>query len=321
MTIRLDMRRTVSKAGGVLGDSAQAVRDFLQRQLAPDGGFLGRDGRSDLYYTVFGLEASLMLEADIPRERVSEYLAGFGTGESLDLVHLAALIRCRANLADACERDAPAAHLTSFRSRDGGFDMKPEAQQGSAYGGFLALGAYQDLGMDCPDAPALAESIASLQRPDGGYANEANMTAGATPATAASISVLHYLKQPVPESAIQWLLARAHPLGGFTAIPAIQTPSRSPSVQDVAEGEAKMASRRKGGTPSPLSVPDLLSTATALHALALTGATLSDGRDKHLDYLDSLWSAQGGFRGHWADDVVDCEYTYYGLMALGTLAE
>jgi prenyltransferase beta subunit len=292
MTIRLDMSKAVERAREALGDSADAVRGFLHGQLAPDGGFLGRDGRSDLYYTVFGLEASLAMGVEIPRQRVCGYLDGFGDGESLDLVHLAALIRCRVNMADARDPEIPARHLMACRSRDGGFHMSPGAQRGSAYGSFLALGARQDLGMDCPDAEAMAKSIASLQRPDGGYANEAEMTAGATPATAAAISVLHYLQRPIPESAIQWLLARAHPLGGFTAIPF-------------------------GGDAG---VPDLLSTATALHALSLVGVRMDAAKDKHLDYLDSLWSPQGGFRGHWADDVVDCEYTYYGLLALGTLA-
>lgn len=293
MTIRLDMRNAVSRAPDSLGESAEAVRQFFLRQLGPNGGFLGRDGRSDLYYTVFGLEACLGLGVDILRERVTEYVAGFGTGESLDLVHLAALIRCRANLETVCDLKTMQEHLMKHRSQDGGFNMNPGSERSSAYGSFLALGALQDLGMDCPNAETMAESIASLQQPDGGYANEATMMVGATPATAAAICVLHYLSRPVPESAIQWLLGRVHPLGGFTAIP----------------------------FGSHDGVPDLLSTATALHALALVGVQAGDVRDRHLDYLDSLWNAQGGFRGHWADEVVDCEYTYYGLLALGTLTQ
>ena len=39
-----------------------------------------------------------------------------------------------------------------------------------------------------------------------------------------------------------------------------------------------------------------------------------------LDFIDSLWSAAGGFHGNWADDTLDPEYTYYGLLALGHLA-
>lgn len=291
MTIRLDMCKAVTNAREALGDSAEAVKGFFRRQLAPDGGFRGRDGRSDLYYTIFGLEASLMLGVGLPREQVIAYLDSFGQGESLDLVHLAALIRCQANMANVRDFEGLAQRLTTYRSRDGGFNMIPREAQGSAYGGFLALGAWQDLGIDSPDVEAVAQSIASLQRSGGGYANEASMTAGATPATAAAICTLHYLKRPIPESAIQWLLARVHPLGGFTAIPFL----------------------------GDLGAPDLLSTATALHALARIGVRLDDTKDKHLDYLDSLWNAEGGFRGHWGDDVVDCEYTYYGLLALGTL--
>ncbi|MBP7052052.1 MAG: hypothetical protein KBE65_13640 [Phycisphaerae bacterium] len=293
MTIRLDMRRALSRAPCALGDSAKAVGDFLRRHLSRDGGFLGRDGRSDLYYTVFGLEASLSLGVDLAVDLVTRYLDGFGTGESLDLVHLASLIRCRTNLAAVGGGEILARHLMEYRSRDGGFNMAPGAEQGSSYGSFLALGAWQDLGIDCPDADAMARSIASLQRADGGYANDASMTAGATPATAAAVSVLHYLGCPVPESAVRWLLDRASGLGGFEAIWL---------------GESH-------------GVPDLLSTATALHALALLGVSAGAMRDRHMDYLDSLWDKQGGFRGHWADDVVDCEYTYYGLLALGTLAE
>lgn len=291
MTVRLDMCKAVVGAREALGDSTEAVKGFLRRQIASDGGFQGRDGRSDLYYTVFGLEASLMLGVDFDRGRMSGYLDGFGNGESLDLVHLASLIRCRTNLAIVRDPAIFSRRLKAYESRDGGFSMISGDARGTAYGSFLALGAWQDLGFDCPDSEAMAKSIASLQRPEGGYANEAAMTAGATPATAAAICVLHYLKRPIPESAIEWLLARACPLGGFAAIP---------FGQDA-------------------GVPDLLSTATALHALSLIGVRVDDVRDRHLDYLDSLWNAEGGFRGHWGDEVVDCEYTYYGLLALGTL--
>jgi hypothetical protein len=43
-------------------------------------------------------------------------------------------------------------------------------------------------------------------------------------------------------------------------------------------------------------------------------------KDALLDFVDTLWSADGGFHGHWADDALDVEYTYYGLLALGHLA-
>jgi prenyltransferase beta subunit len=299
MTIRLDMRRAVTRASDALGESADAVRDFLRRLLGPDGGFPGRDGRSDLYYTVFGLEASMALEAGVSYERIADYLGRFGTGKSLDFVHLACLARCRANISelrgeamDARTCRDMAERLQSYRAADGGFNAAADAKHGSAYGSFLALGACQDLGVTFAERDNMVASVQSLQMPDGGYANEATMTGSATAATAAAICILHYLDRPIPGSAVRWLQEQAYPRGGFAAI----------------------------RLPTGPMIPDLLSTATALHALSLAGALPHDARERHLDYLDTLWTSQGGFRGHWADDVVDCEYTYYGLLSLGCLA-
>ena len=67
-------------------------------------------------------------------------------------------------------------------------------------------------------------------------------------------------------------------------------------------------------------VPDLLSTATALHALSSLHTPIDGIREACLDFVDSLWTSQGAFYGTWADDVPDCEYTFYGLLALGHLA-
>ena len=68
-------------------------------------------------------------------------------------------------------------------------------------------------------------------------------------------------------------------------------------------------------------MPDLLSTATALHALACLERDLPASiRERCLDFIDTLWNAEGGFHGHWADDHLDAEYTFYGLLALGHLS-
>ena len=58
-----------------------------------------------------------------------------------------------------------------------------------------------------------------------------------------------------------------------------------------------------------------------LHALATREVELPPAlREKCLDFIDTLWNAEGGFHGHWADDHLDAEYTFYGLLALGHLA-
>ena len=67
-------------------------------------------------------------------------------------------------------------------------------------------------------------------------------------------------------------------------------------------------------------MPDLLSTATALHTLAGLQVPLESVKEPCLDFIDTLWTNEGAFHGQWADDHVDCEYTYYGLLALGHLS-
>ena len=97
------------------------------------------------------------------------------------------------------------------------------------------------------------------------------------------------LERLANEAAGDWLLAQTHPEGGFLAIP---------------------------GAP----IPDLLSTATALHALAGLQTSFERIKESCLDYIDSLWTNEGSFHGNWADDHLDCEYTCYGLLALGHLS-
>lgn len=298
MTVRLDMISAASRARHLLGDSAALVAGFIGKQFNEDGGFKGRSNQSDLYYTVFGIEALRALKSEIDCERIAAYLEQFGCGDDLDFVHRACLARCRANVSEAQNtavnkvlRDAILHNIEMHRCPDGGYSDSTDARRGTAYACFLALGAYQDLNVDIDNAGGLADCLETLRTPDGGYSNDPAIQIGATPATAAALAVLHYLGEPIEESSISWLLSQLHPKGGFAAVPAA----------------------------ADYGLPDLLSTATALHALALTGASTANIAEKCLDFLDSLWSSEGGFCGSWADPTLDCEYTYYGLLSLGHL--
>ena len=136
----------------------------------------------------------------------------------------------------------------------------------------------------------MVQALKLLETPDGAWANERGVRAGSTTATAAAVTLLRHLGAPVSQSVAGWLKARAHRQGGFLAMP-----------------------------NAPL--PDLLSTATALHALAGMQEALELGvREACLDFIDTLWTNQGGFHGHWGDDILDVEYTFYGLLALGHLS-
>jgi prenyltransferase beta subunit len=279
----------------LLGESAELVAGFLKGQLHPDGGFRDRSGAADLYYTVFGLEGLLALQQPLPVEATRTYLAGFGGGEDLDLVHLGCLARSWACLPAALRCDVPreeiGRRIEEFRSADGAFHIERGAEHGSLYGCFVAFGAYQDLDLPLGGEreAGILGCIDHLRAEDGGYANQADLPLGLTPATTAAVTLLRHLGRP-PELALgEWLLARCAPGGGFFATPM-----------------------------APL--PDLLSTATALHALGSLPVSLDRIREPCLDFVDSLWTNRGGFYGHWQDDAIDCEYTYYALLALGHLS-
>jgi hypothetical protein len=232
------------------------------------------------------------LNEEIPVERVRDFLLGFGAGDELDFVHLGALVRCWSVVGglEGSLRQGMLARLEQFRARDGGYDGVSGAAHGNAYGCFVALGAYQDAGVELPAPLEMVRSLKLLETPDGAWGNAPRLKMGSTNATAAAVTLLHQLGMPVAQSVAEWLLKQMHPQGGFLAMP--------------------MA-----------PMPDLLSTATSLHALACMETSLAkEARESCLDFLDSLWSAAGGFHGHWADDMLDAEYTFYGLLALGHLA-
>jgi prenyltransferase beta subunit len=290
VSVRRETLQIARLAPKLLGDSADLVAQFIRGQLNADGGFSNRAGDSDLYYTVFGLQALLALRVDLPVESAAVYLRGFGAGEDLDLVHLACLAGCWAMMPALAPStsDAIIARVESYRTDDGGYHASRDAVHGSAYHAFLAMGAYQDLGAMPPDPDRVGASLVALQSADGAFANDPGRPRGSTPATAAAITLIRHLNMPASPALADWLLARRYE-GGFFASP-------------------------------DAPVPDLLSTATALHALSSLHAPIDGIREGCLDFVDSLWTSQGAFYGTWADDVPDCEYTFYGLLALGHLA-
>ena len=290
MSIRLEMLQVARLAPKLLGEATDLVESFLRRQQNEDGGFKDRDGRSDLYYTVFALDALAALQKELPSERTKDFLKTFGGGEDLDFVHFCCLAHCWAALNPAGPPfTLPPSRLEHFRARDGGYHPIPGSDSGTAYAAFLAVAAYQDLKRAMPDPLRLVQSLKLLETADGGWANERNIKFGATNSTAAVVTLLRNLQMPVNASVGAWLLARAHVQGGFVAVP---------------------------NAP----IPDLLSTATALHALAGLQHDFSAVKENCLDFIDTLWTNEGGFHGHWSDDHLDCEYTYYGLLALGHLS-
>lgn len=310
------MLQVARLAPKLLGESAGLVRRFVGAQQNPDGGFRNRDGKSDLYYTVFGVDCLVALQEQISAELLDRFVSSFlllhPTAEGsqgwdhLDFIHLCCLARCWSAL--SCEQTTAASRLAypsdgeisvlrseilnrieTYRTPDGGYNQTAGAGFGTTYGCFLAWGAYQDLNATMPDAKAILCCLDSLRSKDDAFANRPKMPVGSTSATAAAVALIRQLGEPVPGRVADWLLAQHHKDGGFPAAP---------------------------NAP----IPDLLSTATALHALVSMEADIARIKEPCLDFVDSLWCADGGFYGHWKDDALDVEYTYYGLLALGHLS-
>jgi len=287
------MLQVARLAPNLLRDSAELVADYVRDQLNGDGGFSNRAGDSDLYYTVFGLECLTAMRLEPPGNRVKPYLRNFGDGDQLDLVQLTCLARCWANVPGNLPEDTTCEkilhRIEAHRSSDGGYHPKAGNEFGTLYGCFLALGAYQDLKRPMPDRALMVRCLDALRTADGGFSNERGQDMGLTPPTAAAVSLMRQLEMPIQPAIGDWLLAQCHPEGGFHATPSAP-------------------------------IPDLLSTATALHALSGMHVPIDPVRERCLDFLDTLWSSRGAFHGNWADDELDCEYTYYGLLALGHLS-
>lgn len=293
MSSRLETLQVAKLSPQLLGESADLVADFLRRQQADDGGFRGREGAAgDLYYTVFGLDALSALDQAPACDSVQPFLRRFGDGEELDLVYLSCLIRAwvaLGALSTGPEVAGLSRRLDGFRQDDGGWATEVGGDRGTTYATFLAIAAYQDLGVEVPDPAAAVRFLQDRQTADGGFAPDAQLPVPTTPTTAAGVAALRQLDAAAPPEAAAWLRARCHRQGGF--LPSIGAP-----------------------------MPDLLSTAVALHALSSLATSLEDLADPMLDFIDTLWNARGGFHGHWADDELDCEYTFYGLLALGHLS-
>ena len=289
MTITRDMVHRARQARRTLGPEAlDRIDGFVAARSCPDGGFRGRSGASDLYYTNFAL---LALPTGPALAAARDYLHTFADGADLDLVHLGCMARGRRLLGlppDALDASL-ARRVMTFARDDGGFHTERSARCSSAYGCFIAIGALQDLEASLPPPDRLIGVLESMRTPAGGFANTPGAPAAITPATTAAMVALRELGRAATTETLTWLLARCSADGGFRAAP---------------------------GLPAP----DLLATAVALHALALCEADLSGLREPCLDYLNSLWDPAGGFRAHWADKDLDVEYAFYGLLAAGALA-
>lgn len=289
-----ELGRMAARSLAILeADSPEVIARYVARQLNPDGGFRGRSPESDLYYTLFGVDALTALGSEVPGREVKSFLDAFGDVESLDMVHLSCLARilgrCLGKEAVA-ERLDLFERLERFAAPGGGYRLSEDVRYPSVYAAFLAVLAYAAAGLQVPGPELVLASVQGLRSGDGAFSDLPGAPEGTTTVTAAAVVLQAGLAGLIDGPSVQWLRARQSAFGGFVAGPQVV-------------------------------VPDLLSTATTLHALAVLGLSLGPDAESALEFIEASWQPSGGFSAHPLDEVPDCEFTYYGLLGLGALVE
>jgi geranylgeranyl transferase type-2 subunit beta len=280
---------------------------YLTSRQNADGGFSGREGGSDLYYTGFGLRGLTVLDAvsaDIAN-RAAGYLRQCMQQQTsvvdfFSFLYAAMLVKTgdgpdvlAESPADWPERVA--ATLESFRTADGGYAKALGSASGSTYHTFLVGLTYQLLGRPMPQPEDISKFILSRRRDDGGFVEIAPMRRSGTNPTAAAVGawqMIHGLDADLPEK------------------------------QGVIDFLAKMPSM-EGGLRANDRIPlaDLLSTFTGCWTLERLGALDAISCDEALRYVHSLERPTGGYCGGLWDENIDVEYTFYGLGAVGLLTK
>ena len=272
--------------------SREAVASYVQSQEVETGGFRNKAGDADLYYTFFGLMCALLLDVKVRVKQHQKFLRRFNR-KQLDLPHFVAFVQITRILRAfslpeflhrwgilLALRFIPFGVVRDLNRLMGDRERVPMNDPHAPYSMFLAK---MIVGAEKNDIRWYREQMPEYHISSGGWSN---IRGGSTPslnATVSAMMVLRQMGQGVDLRTIGWLKAQQHPSGGFVAAP---------------------------GAP----VPDLLSTSTALLALNAYNNTF---RYPVKEFIQAHWRDNGGFAGTFADEATDCEYTLYGLLALG----
>ena len=279
-------------------------RQFILSQQQPDGGFSGREGDSDLYYTSFAVRGLAILgglESD-QVQAIGEYVKAqskqkLGIIDLVSWLYSALVIEAAGGpsvFEDAAQdfADSVAETLESTRVADGGYAKTTEGAAGSTYHSFMVALTYQLIGRSVPRPNLLIQFLYDRQRDDGGFVEIAPMKRAGTNPTAAAVALLNML-------------------GGMDS-----------EIRSDVLAFLRTVKSDEGGFQANTRIPfgDSLSTFTGL----LTAQDLDDHSILKPEVVEHYLTSQlefptGGFRGATWDNQADAEYTFYGLGVLGLL--
>lgn len=279
--------------GRLSASSRKAVISYIQSQEVRSGGFMDKAGKPDLYYTFFGLMSALALGMTVNVGQHKIFLKKFDI-QQLNLPHFVAYTQSvkllKAFSIPGFLRNYAAGIASFFAGNADINDLKvlmsdksrvPMNDPCSPYSVFLS--AIVTGGTDSGLSEWVRNDASEYITSSGGWSNIRKGTSPALNATVSGLMMLYLIGKPIDTHAIEWLVNQQDPSGGFFAVP---------------------------GAP----VPDLLSTATALLVLNICR---TKARYPVTEFIQMHWRENGGFAGIFSDENSDCEYTFYGLTALG----
>lgn len=269
---------------GLSGRFIDAQVEFVLSRQQADGGFAGREGGSDLYYTDFAARVLGLLAPNHPAmRRAASYCRQYA--ERRDVIECFSWLNANRVVGEGFEKSD--AVLRRQLRAEGGFSRAAGGPV-SAYLTFLAALSYEILECPMPLGDEAARAVAALRQPGGGFSELPGQAVAQTNATAAAVAFLRMrdsLGDDAAAKAAAFLVGMQSPQGGLRAH---------------AEAPA-----------------DLLSTFTGLLTISSLEAFERIDSAAVARFVRDCACAAGGFRASPSDTGADVEYTYYGL---GTLA-
>ena len=302
---------TIRLAQGV-GNLPESVRqlhaDYFLSAQRPDGGFGGREGESDLYYTTFamrGLSILGELYGDVA-DRIEAFLKPMLSSHQtivdfFSLFYAANLLKVSAGNdifvgSDPSWPNQVADFLETLRRPDGGYAKAMEGHAGSTYHTFLVMLVLELIERPIPQPELIVSFLDSQREEDGGWREiRASKRAGTNP-TAAAVGSLQILNA-IDEAKDPELVATT-----LDFLVEMQT----------SEGGLRANTR--------IPIADLLSSFTGALTLADLDALDEIDLPAYRRFVDSMQLEAGGFQAAAWDTAHDVEYSFYGLGCLALLA-
>lgn len=275
----------------------QSLTHYFRACQKSDGGFGGREGSSDLYYSAFAIRSLAVLGelTGETAERSCRYLQT-QLDQTVPLVDLLSFLFAGFQVQAASGNDPfeklPAGWqdnvlqmLQQLQREDGGYAKSQQTRLGSTYQTFLVLLAYELFDRKIPDPQRTIDFLISQKSDDGAFREVKvgkRSSTNPTAAAIASLMILDALDEDTAQQTVDFLCEMQTMEGGLRA-------------------------------NTRIPVADLLSTFTGLLTLVDLGAAHElDLRSIQL-YAEQLQVEVGGYRGALLDPGHDVEYSFYGL--------